>query len=60
MTNLEIVQKLGWEVVNQIKDENRVDQLTLGILQTMLELIAAIADKIGVSNEPMQVEQEDE
>ena len=59
MTNLEMAQKLGWKVVNQMMNGRRVDQLTLGILQTMLELLAAIADKMDIPNEPLNKEEDE-
>lgn len=60
MTNLEMAQKYGWKMVKQLENGKRVDVLILGLLQTGVELLAAIADKMDIPNAPMATEQEDE
>ena len=60
MTNLEMAQKNGWKIVKQLEDGRRVDVLIIGLLQTCVELLAAIADKMDIPNAPMATKREDE
>lgn len=59
MTNFEKAQKIGWDVVSNLMDGKRPDLMMLGMIKTIMELTAAIADKLGVSNNPMQREEDE-
>ena len=60
MTNFEMTQKFGKEVLEQLAVGGKVDILILGMMQNIMELIAAIADKMGIPNDLGKNEKEDE
>lgn len=60
MTNFEMTQKFGMEILKQLTEGGKVDILILGMMQNIMELLAAIADKMGIPNDHGKNEKESE
>lgn len=57
MTNLEMAQKLGLKSANKLLNGERVDVLMFGMIEVCMELLASIADHLGIPNEPTKGEE---
>lgn len=57
MTNLEMAQKLGLQSVNNLLNGERADVLILGMVEVCMELLASIADHLGIPNEQTKGEE---
>lgn len=51
MTNFEMAQKIGLQSANKLLNGERADLVMVGMLEVCMELLAAIADHLGIPNE---------